>query len=31
MDGKTPLKQTAKLAESDAPILLEKLNWQEFY
>ena len=29
LDGELTLKQAAKLAESDAPKLVEKLNWQE--
>ena len=29
MDGEYTLKQAAKLAESDAPKLVEKLNWEE--
>ena len=29
VDGKHTLKQAAKLAESDAPKLVEKLNWEE--
>jgi len=29
MDGEHTLKQAAKLAESDAPKLVEKLNWEE--
>ena len=29
LDGELTLKQAAKLAESDAPKLVEKLNWEE--
>ena len=29
LEGKHTLKQAAKLADSDAPKLVEKLNWEE--